>query len=196
MTSIPTRVGERYLCFIVKREDRGWGGPYGQHRRPIVLVCEDCGIKVHGSSPWELKLMADHHDRRRQDRARVREEHDHPGVRMTTARVTENPPTPDDRCGTRRGYQAHRKRGEYACGPCLAANAASKREYVTEHGMSEMSIQRDKARLRAQTRLAEMHPDEFAALFAEEMSRPTARAAVDAAKTAAREAATNAEETP
>jgi len=60
--NIPTRTGERYLCFIVKREDRGWGGPYGQYPRPIVLVCEDCGYEVRGTWPHELKRMADHHE--------------------------------------------------------------------------------------------------------------------------------------
>ena len=38
-------------------------------------------------------------------------------------------PTPDDRgrCGTARGYQAHRKRGEYACDACRKAhNEATK----------------------------------------------------------------------
>jgi hypothetical protein len=60
---MPTRTGDRYLCFIVKREDRGYGGPYGQYRRPIVLVCEDCGYEVRGATTaWELKRMADHHE--------------------------------------------------------------------------------------------------------------------------------------
>lgn len=62
MTNLPTRVGERYMCFVVKREDRGYGGPYGQYRRPIVLVCEDCGYEVRGISAWERKRMADHHE--------------------------------------------------------------------------------------------------------------------------------------
>jgi hypothetical protein len=62
MTEVPTRAGERYLCFIVKRGDRGWGGAYGQKHRPIVLVCEDCGYEVYGTWPYELKRMADHHE--------------------------------------------------------------------------------------------------------------------------------------
>lgn len=60
--NIPTRAGERYLCFIVKREDRGWGGAYGQTHRPIVLVCEDCGYEVHGTWLFELERMAKHHE--------------------------------------------------------------------------------------------------------------------------------------
>lgn len=47
MSAIPTRAGERYLCFVVEREDRGWGGPYGQYRRPLVWRCIECGYKVH-----------------------------------------------------------------------------------------------------------------------------------------------------
>ncbi|MBO9522344.1 MAG: hypothetical protein J7518_12475 [Nocardioidaceae bacterium] len=60
--NLPTRTGERYMCFIVAREDRGYGGPYGQHHRPIVLVCEVCGHEVRGTWPWQLKQMADHHE--------------------------------------------------------------------------------------------------------------------------------------
>ncbi len=60
--NIPTRIGERYLCFIVKREDRGWGGPYGMQRWPTVLVCEDCGYIVRGTHSYEMKRMADHHE--------------------------------------------------------------------------------------------------------------------------------------
>lgn len=60
--NLPTRVGDRYLCFIVVREDRGYGGPYGQQARPIVLECEDCGTRVRGTYSWQLKQMADHHE--------------------------------------------------------------------------------------------------------------------------------------
>lgn len=35
---------------------------------------------------------------------------------------------PDVRCGTPAGYAAHRRRGQNACGPCRAANAAQERE--------------------------------------------------------------------
>lgn len=60
--NLPSRVGDRYMCFIVKREDRGYGGPYGQTHRPIVLVCEVCDHEVRGAWPWQLKRMADHHE--------------------------------------------------------------------------------------------------------------------------------------
>lgn len=60
--NLPSRVGDRYMCFVVAREDQGWGGPYGQARRPVILVCEVCGHKVRGTWPYELKRMADHHE--------------------------------------------------------------------------------------------------------------------------------------
>lgn len=60
--NLPSQRGDRYMCFIVKREDRGYGGAYGQTRRPIVLVCEVCGYEVRGMWPYELKRMADHHE--------------------------------------------------------------------------------------------------------------------------------------
>lgn len=63
MTNLPHRVGERYRCFIVTREDRGWGGPYGQQRRPTVWRCEDCGHTIPGDlSGWAKAQMADHHE--------------------------------------------------------------------------------------------------------------------------------------
>ena len=62
--NLPTREGDRYMCFIVVREDRGYGGPYGQRRRWPVLVCEECGYRVSGevASAWTQKRMADHHE--------------------------------------------------------------------------------------------------------------------------------------
>lgn len=62
MTNMPTRVGERYLCFVVIREDLGWGGPYGTRRQPIKLACIECGLIIRDASTWSLKRMADHHE--------------------------------------------------------------------------------------------------------------------------------------
>ena len=58
--NLPTRVGDRYMCFIVVREDQGytWNGT----SRPIVLECEECGTRVRGTYGWSLKRMADHHE--------------------------------------------------------------------------------------------------------------------------------------
>lgn len=61
--NMPTRKGDRYLCFIVEREDRGWGGAYGQSRRWPVLVCEDCGYRIQFTGDaWAVKRLADHHE--------------------------------------------------------------------------------------------------------------------------------------
>lgn len=45
--NIPGRVGDRYRCFVVERPDRGYGGPYGQTRRPLIWhgglgLCQRC----------------------------------------------------------------------------------------------------------------------------------------------------------
>ena len=72
--NLPTRKGDRYLCFIVHREDRGYGGPYGMTRRPMVWRCEVCGYEIvdHSSigfdgrpirrDMWAMKRLADHHE--------------------------------------------------------------------------------------------------------------------------------------
>lgn len=58
--NVPTRVGQRYTCFIVVREEGGynWAG----RPKPVVFECEVCGHRVRGNWPYELKRMADHHD--------------------------------------------------------------------------------------------------------------------------------------
>lgn len=59
----PYRVGERWRCFIVVREDKGWGGPYGQYRRATAWECEDCGYRITGDlAGWTRVRMADHHE--------------------------------------------------------------------------------------------------------------------------------------
>jgi hypothetical protein len=45
------------------------------------------------------------------------------------------PPTFDPKCGTRTGYQHHRRRGERSCDPCRAANAQADRR-LRETGTS------------------------------------------------------------
>ena len=60
--NIPHVAGERYRCFVVHREDRGWGGPYGMTRRATVWQCEDCGYKIHGADNYSKMRMADHHE--------------------------------------------------------------------------------------------------------------------------------------
>lgn len=61
--NLPYKVGDSYLCFVVVREDRGWGGPYGQVRRPTKWVCRVCDYWICGDLPgWVKKQMADHHE--------------------------------------------------------------------------------------------------------------------------------------
>ena len=61
--NLPHRVGQRYMCFVVVREDQGWGGPYGQTRLPTWWECEVCGYRIRGDlAHWEKKRMADHHE--------------------------------------------------------------------------------------------------------------------------------------
>lgn len=59
----PTRVGDRYRCFILVKEDRGYGGPYGQRRMPPEWKCEDCGHRIKGELAGHTKQrIADHHE--------------------------------------------------------------------------------------------------------------------------------------
>jgi ribosomal protein L34E len=71
--NLPSRIGQRYTCFVLVRDDEGWGGPYGQQRRPAIWECEDCGMRIKGyflrfdGKPirvpgYEIKNLADHHE--------------------------------------------------------------------------------------------------------------------------------------
>ena len=61
--NVPHKSGDRYRCFIVTREDRGYGGPWGQTRRPVIWTCEDCGYTLHGDmAEWLRRQAADHHE--------------------------------------------------------------------------------------------------------------------------------------
>lgn len=80
--------------------------------------------------------------------------------------------TVDERCGTPAGYQAHRKRKEPACDACRRANA----EYTaavraSNPGLYAQNVANNSARSRAMTRLARLHPDEFKALYREELRK-------------------------
>ena len=63
MTNLPSRVGERYLCFVVVKRGRGWGGPYGQSWSGPIWECVECGYRlpewVNGPS---RDRMARHHE--------------------------------------------------------------------------------------------------------------------------------------
>lgn len=72
MTNIPTRVGERYLCFVIEKADRGYGGPYGQYRHPKVWRCAECGYEIRDHTEtfagvqridnWAMARLAEHHE--------------------------------------------------------------------------------------------------------------------------------------
>jgi cytidine deaminase len=65
--------------------------------------------------------------------------------------------TTDRRCGTNKGYFAHRRRDEDPCAACRQAHY----EYQADGNA---------ARSRALTRLAKEYPDRFREIFAEELS--------------------------
>jgi hypothetical protein len=63
VTNLPSRVGDRYRCFILVREDGGYGGPYGTRWRPPAWRCEDCGYTLRGDmGGWMKARAADHHE--------------------------------------------------------------------------------------------------------------------------------------
>lgn len=73
-------------------------------------------------------------------------------------------------CGTYAGYQAHGRRGEYACEPCkkaLAEYTAKWRKANPEAARRGQS--RQYARERALRELARRHPDELAELLRDEL---------------------------
>jgi hypothetical protein len=74
------------------------------------------------------------------------------------------------RCGTYAGYQAHIKGTPKTepCSPCrdAARRYANERRKRVEVRRREMEL--DNARMRALSRLAAMHPSEYAALYEEE----------------------------
>ncbi|GAA1571843.1 hypothetical protein GCM10009678_63140 [Actinomadura kijaniata] len=67
------------------------------------------------------------------------------------------------RCGTRAGYNAHRRRGEAACEAC--------QEAVNKYMRGPTNLARRRARGRALSRLALIHPDLYAALYSEELTK-------------------------
>ena len=70
--NIPTRAGDRYLCFILIRPDHAVVGPYGSRDRWPLWECEDCGHRLTATyttwqgerrwSSWDLARMAEHHE--------------------------------------------------------------------------------------------------------------------------------------
>lgn len=55
--NVPYRLGERYLCFVVVKEDGGYGGLWTRWQ------CEECGYWIAGDlAGWLKKQLADHHE--------------------------------------------------------------------------------------------------------------------------------------
>jgi len=65
--------------------------------------------------------------------------------------VTEKiPPTDDPRCGSHAGYQAHRRRGEYACDKCRTGKREHDRRYYQATQVDrERRLENQRARRRA-----------------------------------------------
>lgn len=73
-------------------------------------------------------------------------------------------------CGTLSGYQRHLRHGEETCRPCRAAANADQRARRAANPSHVVQHRRYiAARGRALSRLAERHPDEMAALLAQEL---------------------------
>lgn len=94
-------------------------GGVGNGNDKAISVCENCPVITH------CRAYADHMERRPGHQG-------HHGVWGGT--------TPDERdrsrrkrqparCGTNGGYKRHRRLGEDACGPCLAAHSKHTQKY-------------------------------------------------------------------
>lgn len=74
--------------------------------------------------------------------------------------------SPDDpRHGTA-GYAAHRRAGETACAACKAGHAAATLELRRVNG-NRREVRQAMLRGRALSRLAKLHPDDYARLYSE-----------------------------
>lgn len=80
-------------------------------------------------------------------------------------------PTRKPACGTRGGYERHRRLGEESCDPCKAAAAEYRRSKRAQGGPSgaERGRALGAARNRAMVRLAELHVIDFELLLREEL---------------------------
>lgn len=72
-------------------------------------------------------------------------------------------------CGTRAGYERHRRRKEQACEPCLAANRAYAAEYLSRPEQAAMRKVRSAAWAAAKEQLKQRHPEEFREIHQAEM---------------------------
>ncbi len=77
----------------------------------------------------------------------------------------------DTRCGSDVGYQTHVRNGTPPCNPCKTAHAAYGMQYMDRNPEARRRNRRlVRARARALTRLAALHPDEYERLRQEELA--------------------------
>jgi type VI protein secretion system component VasF len=75
-------------------------------------------------------------------------------------------------CGTYAGYNRHIKvTRDEPCDDCKAANALYVRLYRQRPGVRQRVAKHQRAADRAKARLARMHPNEYRALYREELDR-------------------------
>lgn len=73
-------------------------------------------------------------------------------------------------CGTVSAYERHLRKGETPDAACREANRIRRNEYNSKPENRQRNAARVAAKTRAYRRLAEIHPDLFRALYAEELS--------------------------
>jgi len=75
-------------------------------------------------------------------------------------------------CGTHAAYQRHRRAGETPCEKCKNGNAVYMRMLrAGNEAVRDNSRKNTRAHNRAKQRLADLHPDEYAALLLEEKQK-------------------------
>ena len=61
--NMPTKVGDRYLCFVVVKRGRGWSGPYGQTWSGPIWECVECGYRIpEHMAGLDRSRAAEHHE--------------------------------------------------------------------------------------------------------------------------------------
>jgi hypothetical protein len=80
-------------------------------------------------------------------------------------------PTPDNRCGTYAGWNAHQKRGEWTCDACKQAARTYMAARRADPAKRAEERRRQQAATRARWRLVRMNPGLYRALVEEELRR-------------------------
>lgn len=77
----------------------------------------------------------------------------------------------DPRHGTPRGRAVHLRHGEMPCVPCRLAYNEYMRNRRDDPAILEADRARNAAFGRAKTRIAQLYPDDFATIYAEELEK-------------------------